>query len=145
MWHISGSEPEQNYSLVPTHKGPGPCVSVREPKGMFPCWRGVPAGSSSGLVTTCARTWTCGELGEQAGRVVGLDRFQVKIAFTFAPRSSPVQRAVPQTPAGPVRPPGGALHRPDGVVHRPVHPPRLRAGDLAVCQVRARLLSLVAN
>ena len=59
--------------------------------------------------------------------------------FCFvSPYSSPVQWDVPQTPSGPLRPPGGALHRPDGVVHRSVHPPRLRAGDLAVSQVRAR-------
>lgn len=59
--------------------------------------------------------------------------------FLFFFSNSPtLQRRLPQTPAGPVRPPGGALHRPDGVVHRPVHPQRLRAGDLAVCQVRVR-------
>ena len=57
------------------------------------------------------------------------------------PPSSPVQWHVPQAPAGPVHPAGGALHRPYGVIHRPVHPPWLRAGNLAVRQVSALLLS----
>lgn len=48
----------------------------------------------------------------------------------------PVQRQVPQAPAGPVRPPGGQVRGPDGVLHRPVHPPRLREGILGTRQVR---------
>lgn len=81
--------------------------------------------------------------------VLSLFKFSCKLSETvlhlltwssFGPtlHSSPLQWCVPQTPAGPVRPTGSALHRPDGVVHCSVHPPRLRAGDLAVCQVRVR-------
>lgn len=52
------------------------------------------------------------------------------------PLRQPVQRKVPQAPAGPVRPPGGEVRGPDGVLHRPVHPPRLREGIVGASQVR---------
>lgn len=67
--------------------------------------------------------------------VTGVTGFTGLTGVTGVACSSPVQRDVPHAPAGPLHPAGGALHRPDGVVDRPVHPPRLRGGDLAVCQV----------
>lgn len=53
-----------------------------------------------------------------------------------------MQRDVPQTPAGSLCTAGGALHRPDGVIYRSVHPPQLRAGDVAVCQVSSAPASI---
>lgn len=56
--------------------------------------------------------------------------------MSFSSSRQPLQRKVPQAPAGPVRPPGGEVRGPDGVLHRPVHPQRLRAGIMGTSQVR---------